>query len=78
MLLFRYPGVFSGRTKDCPFTVTLECPVVEDSISPFTVTTESVWGLVVNTVQWPVLRQYLGQGTQWADMDRTAVLINAP
>ena len=61
-----------------PFTVTLECPVVEHSIAPITVTTESVWGRVANTIQWPVLRQYLGQGAQWADMDRTAILINAP
>ena len=59
-----------------PFTVTLECPVVEHNIAPYT--TESEWGRVVNTVQWFAQRQYLAQGAQWAAMDRTAVLINAP
>ena len=84
------PGVVEHKTS--PFTVTLECPVVEYKTSPFTVTlecpvvehniapytTESEWGRVVNTVQWFAQRQYLGQGAQWAAVDRTAVLINAP
>ena len=68
------PGVVEHKTS--PFTVTLECPVVEHNIAPYT--TESEWGRVVNTVQWFAQRQYLGQGAQWAAVDRTAVLINAP